>query len=65
MSPDVLARVFEPWFTTKAEGRGSGLGLPMVHGIVRDHGGRVEVDSAPGQGTRISIWLPAPAGWPA
>ncbi|MFO0585369.1 MAG: sensor histidine kinase [Anaeromyxobacter sp.] len=59
MTPEVIARVFEPWFTTKSEGHGSGLGLPMVQRIVRDHGGSVSLESAVGQGTRITIRLPA------
>lgn len=54
-------RVFEPFFTTKPPGRGTGLGLPLVYGIVRDHGGSVHLDSAPGGGTRVSLHLPNPA----
>jgi len=59
MTPEVVERVFEPWFTTKAEGHGSGLGLPMVQRIVRDHGGRLELESTPGRGTRVTLWLKA------
>jgi signal transduction histidine kinase len=54
-----LARVFEPFYTTKAEGRGTGLGLWIVEGIVRDHGGWIEVDSRPGEGAIFSVYLPA------
>ncbi|MDE2148566.1 MAG: histidine kinase [Gammaproteobacteria bacterium] len=54
-------RVFEPFFTTKSPGSGTGLGLPLVYSIVRDHGGRVRLESAPGSGTRVEIWLPQPA----
>jgi PAS domain S-box-containing protein len=57
--PEVLTRMFEPFFTTKPPGQGSGLGLSMVDGIVRQHGGEVRVESSPGQGTSFWIRLPA------
>ena len=57
MSPDVQARIFEPFFTTKGN-RGTGLGLAQVFGIVERHAGRLEVHSAPEQGTTVRIYLP-------
>jgi CheY-like chemotaxis protein len=59
MNAEVLKRIFEPFFTTKPSGQGAGLGLPMVHGIVRAHGGAVIVESRLEVGTRFSIFLPA------
>lgn len=58
MSDEVLSRCLEPFFTTKGRGRGSGLGLPTVYGLVKERGGHLEIDSRVGEGTTISIWLP-------
>ncbi len=58
MTAPQLERVFEPFFTTKPQGTGSGLGLSMVHGIIRKHGGTVRAHSQPGQGARFDVLLP-------
>jgi len=58
MTSEVLDKVFEPFYTTKPVGRGTGLGLATVYGTVREHGGSIRVDSRPGQGTTVRILLP-------
>jgi NO-binding membrane sensor protein with MHYT domain/nitrogen-specific signal transduction histidine kinase len=58
MTADVAARAFEPFFTTKEVGRGSGLGLSQVYGFAQQSGGAAAVSSRPGEGTRVTVWLP-------
>ena len=59
MSKETAKRAFDPFFTTKPPGRGTGLGLSMVYGIVKNHGGTVQLDSEPAEGTTVRIYLPA------
>ncbi|HYE45085.1 MAG TPA: ATP-binding protein [Caulobacter sp.] len=58
MEPEVVARVFEPFFTTKEVGKGTGLGLSQVYGFIRASGGEVRIESEPGAGTRVFLYLP-------
>ncbi len=62
MAPDILDKAFEPFFTTKPVGEGTGLGLSMVYGFARQSGGQARIDSAPGVGTTVCMYLPRHAG---
>jgi PAS domain S-box-containing protein len=59
MAPETVSRVFEPFFTTKELGKGTGLGLSQVYGFVTQSGGHIKIDSTPGQGTKVTMLLPA------
>jgi signal transduction histidine kinase len=61
MAPELLARVTEPFFTTKPAGKGTGLGLAMAHGFAEQFGGMLKITSEPGMGTTVRLWLPAEA----
>jgi signal transduction histidine kinase len=65
IAPDDLPKIFDPFFTTKGIGEGTGLGLSVSYGIVRDHGGSIEVASEPGQGTQFHVLLPLAQASPA
>src|SRR6266403_1289364 len=58
IAPAVLERMFDPFFTTKGVGEGTGLGLSLVHGIIAELGGAIDVATRPGEGTKFEIWLP-------
>ena len=64
MDAATLARAAEPFFTTKEVGQGSGLGLSMAHGFAAQSGGALRIESTPGQGTVVTLWLPEAAAWP-
>jgi signal transduction histidine kinase len=65
LSPEARRHLFQPFFTTKPHGSGMGLGLAVAHGIVTGHGGRIEVDSEPGQGACFRVHLPHTPPLPA
>jgi signal transduction histidine kinase/CheY-like chemotaxis protein len=58
MEKCILEQIFDPYFSTKEKGMGTGMGLAVVHGIVKEHGGSIRVTSRPGGGTRFSVWFP-------
>jgi CheY-like chemotaxis protein len=64
MPPEIRAKVFEPFFTTKEVGKGSGLGLSQVLGFAKQSGGGIRIDSEPGKGTAVHIFLPRATGRP-
>lgn len=61
MTEEILQHVFEPLFTTKPVGHGTGLGLVIAHQIIEKHQGKLNLYSTPGQGTNLEIWLPTAA----
>ncbi len=61
MEPWIMAKIFDPYFTTKKKGKGTGLGLAVVHGIVEGHGGYITVNSEPGQGSKFDVYFPQKA----
>jgi signal transduction histidine kinase len=64
IDPSILDRVFDPFFTTKEQGGGTGLGLSVVHGIVKNNGGAIAVERSPGRGTTIHVFFPATGAAP-
>ncbi len=62
MSPEDRSKLFQPFFTTKPVGQGTGLGLSVVYGIIQAHAGTIAVETAPGQGSTFTIRLPVQPG---
>ncbi|ETW94956.1 MAG: hypothetical protein ETSY1_32655, partial [Candidatus Entotheonella factor] len=58
ITPDIIERIYDPFFTTKSVGEGTGMGLAIVHSIVTDHGGAISVISSPGEGSTFQVYLP-------
>ncbi|MFQ5903063.1 MAG: sensor histidine kinase, partial [Candidatus Binatia bacterium] len=59
ISPEIVGRIFDPFFTTKGTREGAGLGLAVSYGIVKSHGGTIQVESQPGQGATFTLRFPA------
>ena len=62
MSPDIMSRIFDPYFTTKEQGKGTGMGLAIVHGVISEYGGAVSVESRPGEGSAFHLYFPVDSG---
>jgi PAS domain S-box-containing protein len=62
IDPTIMAKIFDPYFTTKEMGKGTGMGLAVAHGIVKHHGGAIRAQSAPGQGASFQVYLPVQEG---
>jgi two-component system, NtrC family, sensor kinase len=62
IAPENVAKIYDPFYTTKGVGRGTGLGLAVSYGIVQEHSGQISVDSTPGRGTTFRITLPTANG---
>jgi signal transduction histidine kinase len=62
MTEDIMRHIFEPFFTTKEIGKGTGMGLSVIHGIVKSHGGIITVESDYGRGSQFTVYLPLMAG---
>jgi two-component system NtrC family sensor kinase len=65
MNRDTLEKIFDPFFTTKDVGQGTGLGLSISYGIIKKHGGDIQVTSIPGKGSEFTILLPVESSLPA